>query len=110
MIEFNFNVDKAYEVILYLSSLDEGISKMRLLKYLFFADVYHINKYGRPILGDKYVAMVKGPVLSKLYNLIKHSNKNCRAMALLLPISVRKFLDKSWLFAEAHASVGRSSF
>lgn len=75
-IEFRFNKDKANAVILYLAQKDYGISKMRLLKYVFFADLYHINKYGRPILGDKYVAMDKGPVLSKLYDMLKTSSQD----------------------------------
>lgn len=75
-IQFQFNKDKANAVILYLAQQDYGISKMRLLKYVFFADLYHINKYGRPILGDKYVAMDNGPVLSKLYDMLKHSTKD----------------------------------
>lgn len=75
-IEFRFNKDKANAVILYLSDKDYGISKMRLLKYVFLADFYHINKYGRPILGDKYVAMDNGPVLSKLYDMLKSSTKD----------------------------------
>ncbi len=73
MIEFGFNKEKANEVILYLSYRDEWMSKMRLLKFVFFADLYHINHYGRPILGDKYVAMKNGPVLSKLYDMLKQS-------------------------------------
>lgn len=75
-IEFNFNRLKANEVILFLSNKDKGISKMRLLKFLFFADLYHLQKYGRPIVGDRYVAMIKGPVLSEVYNMIKHSRKD----------------------------------
>lgn len=76
IIEFQFNKEKANTVILYLANKDYGISKMRLLKYVFFADLYHINKYGRPILGDRYVAMDNGPVLSKLYNMLKTSTKD----------------------------------
>lgn len=75
-IEFRFNKQKANTVILYLANKDYGISKMRLLKYVFFADFYHINQYGRPILGDHYVAMDNGPVLSKLYDMLKYSSRD----------------------------------
>lgn len=73
MIKFSFNKQKATEAILYLAKKEPSISKMRLLKFMFFADCYHINKYGRPILGDRYVAMDNGPVLSKLYDMLKCS-------------------------------------
>ncbi|MFA7657998.1 MAG: Panacea domain-containing protein [Candidatus Gastranaerophilaceae bacterium] len=72
-IKFNFNKQKAIETILYLANKDGLITKMRLLKFVFFADLYHVNKYGRPILGDSYFAMKNGPVLSKLYDMLKHS-------------------------------------
>lgn len=77
-IEFQFNKEKANAVILYLANKDYYISKMRLLKFIFFADLYHLNKYGRPILGDKYVAMNNGPVLSKLYDMLKNSSRDYR--------------------------------
>ena len=55
-IEFNTNVNKAIEVILWLANKINGISRHKLLKLLFYADEYHLNKYGRPIIGDKYNA------------------------------------------------------
>lgn len=72
MIKFRFNKDKANEAVLYLSNQKPNIDKLQLLKFLFYADKYHLNKYDRPILGGHYTAMVKGPVLSELYDEIKH--------------------------------------
>lgn len=37
---------------------------MAALKLVFFADRYHLRKYGRPITGDCYLAMNYGPVPS----------------------------------------------
>lgn len=37
---------------------------MRALKLLFFAERYHLRKYGRPITNDEYFAMAYGPVPS----------------------------------------------
>ena len=75
-IKFNFNKQKAIETILYLTNKDGLITKMRLLKFVFFADIYHINKYGRPILGDCYCAMKNGPVHSSLYDMLKHNTSD----------------------------------
>nr|WP_254873277.1 Panacea domain-containing protein [Marinitoga sp. 1138] len=44
---------------------------MKAIKLLYFAERYHIRKYGRPIFWDKYVAMRFGPVQSNVYDLIK---------------------------------------
>ena len=40
------------------------LNKMKALKLLYFADRYHLRRYGRPISGDKYFAMPFGPVAS----------------------------------------------
>lgn len=43
---------------------DGQINKMKVIKLIYFADRYHIRKYGRPVIGDKYWAMKLGPVAS----------------------------------------------
>ena len=44
---------------------------MRLIKLLYIADRESLKETGRPITGDQIVAMERGPVLSRLYDLIK---------------------------------------
>lgn len=70
-IEFKFNKQKAIETILYLANKKGSINKMSLYKFLFFADIEHLNRYGRPIIGDYYVAMQRGPVPSHVKNLLE---------------------------------------
>src|SRR5438270_13824448 len=43
----------------------ESINKMKALKLLFFADRYHLRKYGRPVSDCSYFAMKNGPVASE---------------------------------------------
>ncbi|MDM8558842.1 Panacea domain-containing protein [Candidatus Parabeggiatoa sp. HSG14] len=38
---------------------------------MYFADKLHLEKYGRFICGDNYVAMKHGPVPSSTYDLLK---------------------------------------
>lgn len=98
-IRFEFNIDKANAVVLYLANKYDGISKMRLLKYVFFADLYHLEHYGRPILGDRYVAMDNGPVLSKLYDLLKNPTDDFKIVKNLIVVPNAKpdlgYLSKS---------------
>lgn len=47
-----------------------------LFKILYFADQEHIKIYGRPITGDKYIAMKYGPVPSFLYDILKDINQS----------------------------------
>src|SRR5256885_411869 len=44
------------------------INKMKALKLLFFADRYHLRKYGRPVSNCEYFAMARGPVGSQAKN------------------------------------------
>jgi uncharacterized phage-associated protein len=48
-----------------------GMNYMRLLKLLYIADRESLRECGRPITGDRTVAMKRGPVLSGTLNLIK---------------------------------------
>lgn len=44
---------------------------LRLLKLLYIANRESIRRFGRPVVPDRYVAMEHGPVLSRVYDLIK---------------------------------------
>ena len=70
MIRFNLNEEKAIEALVWLANEKPGISFYYIVKVLFFADKIHLNKYGRPILGDQYVAMPHGPVPSTVYDML----------------------------------------
>ncbi|OQY45782.1 MAG: hypothetical protein B6240_08350 [Desulfobacteraceae bacterium 4572_87] len=43
----------------------------KVFKILFFADQKHLSRYGRPVVGDYYVAMRHGPVPSRIYDILK---------------------------------------
>lgn len=47
------------------------ITQYDAVKSLFVADTIHLNRYGRPITYDNYVAMANGPVPSKAYDILK---------------------------------------
>ena len=79
-IEFHFNPQKGLEVILWLATRKQNLGFHALLKTLFFADEYHLKNYGRPIVGDVYVAMEYGPVASTTYDMLK---KEALAIELL---------------------------
>jgi uncharacterized phage-associated protein len=70
---FVFKFDKAIQAAAYLISREscKEMNYMRLLKIIFIADRESIRQTGRPITGDKVVAMERGPVLSNIFDLIK---------------------------------------
>lgn len=71
MIRFQFNKSKAVEALVFIAQRWPGITPFYLSKVLFFADRDHLRQYGRPVLGDSYIAMDNGPVPSRVYDIVK---------------------------------------
>lgn len=62
---FPFSHRKATQVLNYFARQSGGeINKLKALKLVYFADRYHLRRFGRPITGDEYLAMSYGPVAS----------------------------------------------
>lgn len=66
-----FDINKAIAAISYLVE-KTGAQMYSLMKMMYLADKVHLERYGRFIAGDNYVAMKQGPVPSRTYNMIKH--------------------------------------
>ena len=65
-----------YQAVGYLIEKHGGrLNYMKLIKLLYIADREMINQVGYPITGDSYCSMKNGPVLSRLYDLIR--GKGC---------------------------------
>ena len=73
-IKYKVNSEKAIETILLLSTLKPNIDLYHVGKIIFYAEKEHINKYGRPIIGDKYMCGKDGPFPSKIRDLV-HSKE-----------------------------------
>lgn len=72
-MSFRFNVEKTIQAagaFLRHSGVKE-MSYLRLIKLLYLADRESLQETGRPLTGDRIVAMQHGPVLSSVYDLVK---------------------------------------
>jgi hypothetical protein len=69
-IKFAFNDDKALAALAFIASVRSGLTPFYVSKILFLAEKWHINKFGRPIIADTYIAMPRGPVPSIVKNFI----------------------------------------
>lgn len=65
-----FDPRKAVAAMAYLAK-QTGESLYLLLKMMYVADKLHLERTGRFIAGDSYVAMKQGPVPSSTYDLFK---------------------------------------
>ena len=72
---FKFNYKKATQALNVLALKEGGaINKMKALKLIYFADRYHLRKYGRLITNDNYIAMENGPVASRTRDIAEKTN------------------------------------
>ncbi|MCD9185558.1 MAG: SocA family protein [Pyrinomonadaceae bacterium] len=86
---FRFDPQKALEVILYISERAQIPDIYHIGKILYFADLAHLEEYGRFICGDYYVAMKDGPVPSRVYDIIKDVRDNRKET--ILPLAKEAF-------------------
>src|SRR6476620_7082417 len=77
---YRVNPRKALEVILWMTEQQRPIDFYHILKVIYFADKYHLNAYGRPVLGDTYDALSHGPVARTVYNLLKGDGLELQAL------------------------------
>jgi len=74
MIKYKPNPHKVIEALVYVAKKCPGRGFHFVLKTLYFADKLHLQRYGRPVLGDTYIKMSFGPVGSLAYDFLKLSD------------------------------------
>lgn len=71
-VRFSFDERKATAAAGLLLKLAGGeMDYLPLIKLLYYADRDSLDRLGRPIIGDRYYRMRHGPVLSRVFDLIK---------------------------------------
>lgn len=70
-LRFKFDENKGREALAHIASKWPQVTVYFASKALFFAEKAHLNRHGRPIVADTFIAMPIGPVPSTLYDLLK---------------------------------------
>jgi len=69
-----FNVKRILSILRYLQDYLEGTPEnknyMKLIKLVYFADRYHMRKYGTFITHDDYYAIKLGPIPTRTLNIV----------------------------------------
>ena len=68
---FTFDPNKALEVILYIANRSKIHDVFHVCKIPYFADIDHLNEFGRLIAGDTFYALEEGPISSGIYDIVK---------------------------------------
>lgn len=72
MVVLHFNERRATEAAARFLTLRGGrMSYLKLIKLLYLLDREALLRWGRPVTTDRYVSMDNGPVVSRIYNLIR---------------------------------------
>jgi hypothetical protein len=72
-LRFPFSEVRAAEALAFIAGVSPDLTPLYVAKILFYAEKWHINRYGRPIIADTYIAMPKGPVPSTIRDYIEQN-------------------------------------
>lgn len=73
-VKYRANPRKLLETLVWIARKHPESGYHFILKALFYADKYHLQRYGRPVTGDIYIKMPNGPVASLAYDMLKVSD------------------------------------
>ena len=92
-LDFHFNFDRSLQASAYLLKQAEKqeLAYIHLLKMLYIADREYLSERGYMITGDKVVAMQKGPVLSRILDLIKGKGRQAKMWHRFIKHSLKKY-------------------
>jgi len=82
-IEYSFDASKAKAAMAYVISRLGSLDKIKLIKIIYLADRAMFLKHGRPITGDRQVAMPYGPVPSRCLDLVNGNFLNEQSFDVL---------------------------
>ncbi len=99
-LQFRFSEEKAVAALAFVASEKPGLSPFFVSKVMFFADKEHVNRFGRPILGDDYIRMQDGPVPSRVKNYVDEKwDKIQKPANFDRALRVKHGLWLRWLYA-----------
>jgi len=71
-VQFVFDIRKAVAATGYLCELNQrSIDMLKCIKMLYIADRKALLEWHRPITGDSFWSLENGPIVSRIYNLIR---------------------------------------
>lgn len=70
-IRFKFDVEKFITCLAFFADKKlPGLTKLKVCKLLYYVDKHHLIRHGRPVTGDIYYRLDKGPIPSASLNIM----------------------------------------
>lgn len=74
-IRFRYDVEKFVNAVAYFASKGVAdLDRLKTAKLLYYADKFHLQRYGRPITGDTYNALPYGPIPSLSLDIMEEAS------------------------------------
>ncbi len=84
-----YSPEKFLNAILFFAHNVSKLGITKLNKLLYYSDFEHYRLYGRPILGDQYIRMERGPVPQASYAVFNANFEDSEDSSLKEAIEVR---------------------
>lgn len=81
-LNFRPKYEKIVELMLYLAHRMPGADKYQAVKFFYLADKEHLERYGRPITQERYVALDYGPVASSVKDFMERDRFTMKAAGI----------------------------
>jgi hypothetical protein len=94
-IRFKLNIDRCIQGIQWIAVHRPGVTQFYVGVVFFFADKKHLMDWGRPISGDRYVAMEHGPIPVTIYDLLKSDSGAPDEIARALNARIRTVTNEN---------------
>ena len=72
-LRFDFDIDKAVEIIVYLARRVKEPTILRIFKLIYLAEKLHLERYGVMLCNDRYDALQYGPAPRNIYDIINEA-------------------------------------
>lgn len=72
-IRFDFDLNKAVEIIIYLARNVHEPTYLRIFKLVYLAEKLHLERYGVQLCNDRYDALQYGPAPRNMYDIINEA-------------------------------------
>lgn len=96
-----YDKKKLVEIVLYILNKTNGLDYYHVFKIIYFANAYHLAKYGLRITTDEFCALPDGPVPSELYNSIRNYESSDKELTQMLSTDVAKGVDDAYYMLSA---------
>ncbi len=100
-----FEKEAAISALLYISERVRHATYHRIAKVMYFADLLHLEKYGRTIFGAEYRAYEFGPVPHQVYGMLKAAEKKSEGQSLEGAFRVSRSASSPFVQALASANL-----